>query len=128
MLSSAISVLLNGGNAKLIGQRPAHSQRPKKRTKEISCQTKGVAVQRGWSRESVTGRISSAVVSGHAGDSNAWSDGVLEDALSNPILQDSITPVLRYYYFTFARAALSGARCQKSSALRLSPFSAPDRL
>ena len=40
-----MNVLLNGGKAKLIGQRPATSQRPKKRAKEISCQTTGLAIR-----------------------------------------------------------------------------------
>ena len=40
-----MNVLLNGGKAKLIGQRPAISQRPKKRAKEISCQTTGLAIR-----------------------------------------------------------------------------------
>jgi ubiquitin C-terminal hydrolase len=37
--------LLNGGKAKLIGHRPATSQRPKKRTKESSCQTTGLTIR-----------------------------------------------------------------------------------
>src|SRR5262245_29949066 len=98
MLSSAISVLLNGGNAKLMGQRPAHSHRPKKRTKEISCQTRGVAGRRGWYRGSVTaGNVSSPAVNGHAGDSNAWSGGVMEywnDASLQT--QYSKTPLLQH--------------------------------
>ncbi len=39
--NSASNVLLNGGNEKLIGQRPAISHRPKKSANEINCQTKG---------------------------------------------------------------------------------------
>src|SRR4026207_2152085 len=50
MDSSASSVLLNGGNEKLIGQRPANSHRPKNSAKEISCQTKGeTGVMECWS-------------------------------------------------------------------------------
>ena len=45
MRTSAINVLLNGGNAELIGQRPATSQRPKKRANEISCQTTGLTIR-----------------------------------------------------------------------------------
>ena len=33
----------------------------------------------------------------------------------------------RLYYFMFASAALSGARCQRSSTLTLSPLIAPER-
>ena len=40
-----MNVLLNGGKAKLIGHRPATSQRPKKRTKESSCQTTGLTIR-----------------------------------------------------------------------------------
>src|SRR4026209_112697 len=50
MDSSASSVLLNGGNEKLIGQRPANSHRPKNNAKEISCQTRGeIGAMEWWS-------------------------------------------------------------------------------
>ena len=53
--SSANNVWLNGGKAKLMGQRPASSQTPKKSANENSCQVKAVMVGLFWLTESAQG-------------------------------------------------------------------------
>jgi len=40
-----MNVLLNGGKAKLIGQRPASSHKPKTSAKETNCQKSGFAIR-----------------------------------------------------------------------------------
>src|SRR6267142_5306355 len=144
MRTSATNVLLNGGKAKLIGQRPATSQRPKKRAKESSCQTTGLAIRLFCSTVSVPrtplkkSHLLGCARSRRAKDlfkpfntfkrfktlknTNTLQlnlglvgDGVLEGHIETQYSSYSNTPAL--FHFILARAALSGARYQKSSTL-----------
>src|SRR4029450_9103440 len=127
MLSSATNVLLNGGKAKVSAQRAASSHKPKKRTKESNCQKRGFAIWPFCSTESVFSgpdkEAQSAALRAVPSRQRAGgrSDGVLRFK--------PITPPLQLpFHFTLASAASSGAKCQKSSTLRFSPVSAPERL
>src|SRR6185503_724881 len=122
MPSSAEKVLLNGGKAKLIGQRPANSHKPKNRAKENNCQKKGFAIQFFCSTESVTSepcktaqllyrdRVSQAPKDAEKCRSSSDNRGGLWFFLPRP-----------GFHFTLPSAALSGAKCQNSSAFRFSP-------
>src|SRR6266498_4587059 len=100
MLNSATNVLLNGGKAKLIGQRPASSHKPKKRTKEHNCQKRGFAIWPFCSTESVFSgpdkEAESAALRSVASRQRAGgrSDGVLRFKPNTPLLHHSNCPFI----------------------------------
>src|SRR5262245_33952905 len=154
MWSSAMNVLLNGGKAKLIGHRPAISQRPKKRTNESSCQTTGLTIRLVCSTVSAPGtplKNAHLPARSHRGKElfkpfntfkqfktlkntkalqpNAGSVWAMEHWGDASKRDTSYIPTLhpRCFHFTLASAAFSGARYQKSATLRFSPLIAPER-
>src|SRR5688572_23755432 len=117
MKRSASKVWLNGGKARLIGQRPAISQTPNTIAKEISCQAKAER-ERCCGTETISESQSKIFQLQDRG-----SNGVNKLQTQHSLLHNSNAP-----HFTLASAALSAEKCQKSSSFRFSPLRAPDRL